>query len=78
VLRDAAAGGTLVTVVHHRNLLPALATRVIGLACGRMAWDLPLESVDDARLDALYRQSGAATTEPACMAPAGRAAWLVA
>jgi phosphonate transport system ATP-binding protein len=78
VLRDAAAGGTLVTVVHHRNLLPAMATRVIGLAGGRMAWDLPLEAVDDTRLDALYRLSGAATTEPVCMAPAGRAAWSAA
>lgn len=49
-----AAGQTLVTVVHDLDLLPALATRVIGLAHGAIRWDLPLDQVDDAALRDLY------------------------
>lgn len=49
-----AAGQTLVTVVHDLDLLPALATRVIGLAQGEIRWDLPLHAVDTAALRALY------------------------
>lgn len=48
------AGLTLVTVVHDLDLLPALATRVIGLAHGAIRWDLPLDQLDDAALRDLY------------------------
>lgn len=55
-LRAAAAASrqTLVTVVHDLDLLPALATRVIGLAHGVIRWDLPLDRVDAAALRDLY------------------------
>lgn len=52
--RAAAERQTLVTVVHDLDLLPALATRVIGLAQGEIRWDLPLERVDKAALRDLY------------------------
>jgi phosphonate transport system ATP-binding protein len=45
---------TLVTVVHDLDLIPALATRVIGLAQGEVRWDLPLDRVSDALLRDLY------------------------
>lgn len=50
----AARGQTLVTVVHDLELLPALATRVIGLAHGAVRWDLPLGAVSDSALRDLY------------------------
>ncbi len=50
----AAPGHSLVTVLHDLALLPMLATRVLGMAQGRIQWDLPLHAVDDARLAALY------------------------
>lgn len=50
----AGPGQALVTVVHDLTLLPALATRVLGLAQGRLQFDLPLAEVDDTRLQALY------------------------
>jgi phosphonate transport system ATP-binding protein len=49
-----AHGQTLVSVVHDLELLPALATRVIGLARGEIRWDLPLAQVDAALLQQLY------------------------
>ena len=52
--RAMADSQTLVTVVHDLELLPALATRVIGLAQGEIRWDLPLERVDKAALRDLY------------------------
>ena len=58
-LLQAAAGGTLITVLHHRDLVPRLASRVIGIMEGRVAFDMPAPQIDDARLDALY--------EPACV-----------
>lgn len=59
-LRHAAIGRTLISVVHQTDLLPLLAERVLGLAHGRILWDLPVGSVDDAALKALY---GAANPE---------------
>lgn len=50
----AAPGQALVTVLHDLDLLPALATRVLGMAQGRIQWDLPLHAVDGDLLDALY------------------------
>ena len=50
----AGPGQALVTVVHDLALLPALATRVLGLAQGRLQWDLPLAAVSARELQALY------------------------
>jgi phosphonate transport system ATP-binding protein len=55
LLARAAAGATLVTVVHNPSLLPLLADRVIGLKHGRLAFDKPLADVSDADLARLYR-----------------------
>jgi phosphonate transport system ATP-binding protein len=56
-----AHGHTLVTVLHDLDLLPALATRVLGLAQGRILWDRPLHEVDNAALKALYAAAPGAT-----------------
>ena len=56
LLTAAARGKTLLTVVHDTRVLPLLADRVIGLARGRLAFDLPVTAVDQATLAALYRQ----------------------
>jgi phosphonate transport system ATP-binding protein len=53
-LTQAAAGATLITVVHDTSLLPLLATRVWGLRAGALEFDLPIGQVDAARLHALY------------------------
>jgi phosphonate transport system ATP-binding protein len=55
LLVTAAAGATLLTVVHNPALLPVLAHRVIGLRQGKVAFDLPLAQVDDRLLVGLYR-----------------------
>lgn len=55
LLVDAAAGATLLTVVHNPALLPVLADRVIGLRQGRVAFDLPTQQVGDRQLVALYK-----------------------
>ncbi|MBC7992538.1 MAG: hypothetical protein H7Z15_04755 [Rhizobacter sp.] len=54
LLRDSAAQATLITVVHHVDLLPLLADRVIGLRGGRLVFDQPLASLDANAFDALY------------------------
>ena len=54
VLRRAAAQAALVSVVHQPSLLAPLAERVIGLAGGRIVFDLPCDRVDPDRLAALY------------------------
>ena len=54
-LLRAAAGATLLTVVHNPALLPRLAQRVIGLRQGRCVFDLPTAAVDESTLAALYR-----------------------
>jgi phosphonate transport system ATP-binding protein len=70
-LRDAAAGPgqALVTVVHDLGLLPALATRVLGLAQGRLQWDVPLSEVTDAALQALYTPPPGAAAAPGVATP---------
>lgn len=55
LLVQAASGATLVTVVHNTSLLPLIADRVIGLRQGRIAFDLPVNEVDDRALLALYQ-----------------------
>ncbi len=68
---EATPGVTLITVVHNPALLPLLADRVIGLRAGRLAFDLPVEQVDDQRLARLY------LSEPAPAAPAAAVPPLV-
>jgi len=46
---------TLLSVVHSPALLPLLCERVIGLAKGRIVFDLPLAAVGDGALASLYR-----------------------
>lgn len=58
LLVAAAAGATLLTVVHNPALLPVLADRVIGLRQGRVAFDLPVSQVGDRQLVGLYRPLG--------------------
>ncbi len=58
LLVSAAAGATLLTVVHNPALLPVLADRVIGLRQGKVAFDLPVSQVDDRQLVGLYRPLG--------------------
>ncbi len=60
LLALAAGGKTLLTVVHDTRVLPLLADRVIGMAHGRLAFDLPVASVGEATLVALYRNDSAA------------------
>lgn len=55
LLRKAAVDATLITVIHNPSLLPLLADRVIGLKQGRIAFDLPIATVDDQKLANLYR-----------------------
>jgi phosphonate transport system ATP-binding protein len=59
LLLQASSGGTLITVLHARDLVPRLASRVIGIADGRVAFDTPVTQIDDGRLDDLYEASSA-------------------
>lgn len=86
----AAPQQTLVTVLHDLDLLPVLSTRVLGVAQGQLQWDLPLHSVDAARLRALYalapdtggsskpqRATDGAFADPTALArPGGRASQI--
>ena len=47
-------GRTLLCVVHDLELLPLLATRVIGIADGQVRWDRPIAELTPALLQALY------------------------
>ena len=60
----AARGKTLLTVVHDTRVLPLLADRVIGLAHGRLVFDLPVSAVDEPTLGALYRNNRAHEISP--------------
>lgn len=53
-LMQAAQQATLITVVHSPSLLALLAERVIGLAAGKIAFDLPVRDVDGSHLSRLY------------------------
>lgn len=66
LLVKAAAGATLISVVHNPALLPLLADRVIGLKLGKVVFDLPVAQVDDRQLLDLYRNE---TTQPYWQAP---------
>ena len=60
----AAVGKTLLTVVHDTRVLPWLADRVIGLARGRLVFDLPVAAVDERTLGALYQSNAAQEISP--------------
>jgi len=62
-------GRTLVTVVHDLELLPRLATRVIGLADGRPVWDLPVAELNPLTLQALYARPPAGPAAAAAGLP---------
>jgi phosphonate transport system ATP-binding protein len=47
-------GRTLITVVHDLDLLPVLATRVVGIAQGRVRWDRSVHDVTPSLLRGLY------------------------
>lgn len=47
-------GRSLISVVHDLELLPLLATRVIGMADGRVQWDRPIGQVTTPSLQDLY------------------------
>jgi phosphonate transport system ATP-binding protein len=56
---DAAArGATLVASLHAVDLALANFPRIVGIKNGRIAFDLPAEAVDDARLHELYASEG--------------------
>lgn len=56
---DAAArGATLVASLHAVDLALANFPRIVGIKNGRIAFDLPAEAVDDARLHELYAGEG--------------------
>ncbi|MDO9092526.1 MAG: ATP-binding cassette domain-containing protein [Rubrivivax sp.] len=60
LLRRAAAGATLLTIVHEPALVPLLGDRVIGLRGGRLAFDRPAGQVNAALLAELYQHTPAA------------------
>jgi phosphonate transport system ATP-binding protein len=66
-----APGRTLVTVVHDLDLLPLLATRVIGMAEGCVRWDRPIGEVTPPLLQALYERRCGTTMgtapQPPCL-----------
>jgi phosphonate transport system ATP-binding protein len=66
----AAPGRTLLSVVHDLDLLPLLATRVIGMADGRLRWDRSLGEVTPSLLKALYERHAADVTPAAPPEPA--------
>lgn len=66
----AGPGRTLLSVVHDLELLPMLATRVIGMADGRVRWDRPLGEVTPSLLQALYERHAADVTPAAPSEPA--------
>lgn len=65
----AGPGQTLVTVVHDIDLLPRLATRVIGLASGRLQWDLHIDELTPALLQDLYGPGHETTAEAVSLNP---------
>jgi len=67
LLRQAAAGAMLISVVHDPALVPLLGDRVIGLRAGRVVFDQPLGGLAPDSLAALYRPS--ADSEPVGLRP---------
>jgi phosphonate transport system ATP-binding protein len=67
LLRQAAAGATLISVVHDPALVPLLGDRVIGLRAGQVVFDQPLGGLAPDLLAALYCPS--AESEPVGLQP---------
>lgn len=65
----AGPGQTLVTVVHDLDLLPRLATRVIGLAAGRLKWDLAIDDLTPELLQGLYGTGPTTAAQAVSLAP---------
>lgn len=65
----AVPGRSLLCVLHDLELLPLLATRVIGIAEGRVAWDKPLAELSPALLQALYERSDTGPAPAARVSP---------
>ncbi len=58
---------TLITVVHDASLIRHLADRVIGMARGRIALDLPAAELLPAHLQQLYQRDNDSLTKPLTM-----------
>ncbi len=58
---------TLITVVHDASLIARLADRVIGMARGRIALDLPAAELLPAHLQQLYQRDNDSLTKPLTM-----------
>ena len=54
LLRQAAEGATLISIVHDPALVPLLGSRVLGLRGGRIVFDGPAQALDAALLSGLY------------------------
>jgi phosphate/phosphite/phosphonate ABC transporter binding protein len=67
LLRQSAAGATLISVVHDPALVPLLGDRVIGLRAGQVLFGQPLGGLAPDLLAALYRPS--AESEPVGLRP---------
>ena len=48
------SGLTVIFTTHNLRHARAYADRIVGLAAGRLAFDLPAGAVTDARLDGLF------------------------
>ncbi len=64
LLRQAAAGATLITVVHDPALVPLLGTRVLGLRGGRLVLDQHAATLSAATLADLYRAQAPQAAAP--------------
>ena len=62
-------GITTVVSLHQVDLAQAYADRVVGLAHGRVVFDGAPAELTPARQQAIYRQAGHSTTEPAAPIP---------
>jgi phosphonate transport system ATP-binding protein len=69
LLLQAASASTLITVLHARDLVPRLASRVIGIANGCVAFDMPVSQLGDGRLDDLYEGGSMRTTSSEGLGP---------
>jgi len=71
-LVKAAAGATLISVVHNPALLPVLAHRVIGIQHGAILFDCAVTEVTDALLASLYRADAHKMVRPMATPASGQ------
>ncbi len=62
LLRQAAEGATLISIVHDPALVPLLGSRALGLRGGRIVFDGPVQVLDAALLSGLYGSAVAPAT----------------